>query len=86
VTCLTSLICGPPWSSGIDGSQHMVTIGRRIASDGTVSYRVRVRILGEPLRTRTLKRKTDAIAWANAIESDIGRGTSAPTSADRAAR
>ena len=61
----------------------MVTIGRRIASDGTVSYRVRVRILGEPLRTRTLKRKTDAIAWANAIESDIGRGTSAPTSADR---
>jgi integrase len=61
----------------------MATIGRRTASDGTVSYRVRVRILGEPLRTRTFKRKTDAIAWAAAIESDIGRGTYAPTTADR---
>jgi hypothetical protein len=59
------------WSSGINGSQH-ATIGRRTASDGTVSYRVRVRVLGEPLRTRTFKRKTDAIARAAAIESSAG--------------
>lgn len=72
-----------PRSNSVNGSQHMATIGRRIASDGTVSYRVRVRVLGEPVRTRTFKRKTDAIAWASAIETDIGRGAYAPTTADR---
>jgi len=61
----------------------MATIGRRIASDGTVSYRVRVRVAGEPLRTRTFKRKTDAVAWAASVEADIGRGIYSPTTAER---
>lgn len=61
----------------------MASIGRRVASDGTISYRVRVRLLGEPIRTRTFKRKTDAAAWAASVESDLGRGAFVPTTADR---
>jgi integrase len=61
----------------------MASITKRTAKDGTISYRVRVRVLGEPMRTRTFTRKTDAVAWANAIETDLGRGVYVPTTIDR---
>ena len=61
----------------------MASITKRTAKDGTVSYRVRVRVLGEPMRTRTFARKTDAVAWASAIETDLGRGVYVPTTIDR---
>jgi hypothetical protein len=60
----------------------MATIERRQTSDGT-RYRVRIRIKGEKPRTRTFKRKTDAKAWAQKAESDLGHGIYVPTTADR---
>lgn len=61
----------------------MATIEKRTASDGTHSYRVRVRVKGEQPRTRTFKRLTDAKAWAASAETDLGRGAYVPTTADR---
>jgi len=61
----------------------MATVERRKSSDGTLRYRVRVRISGEKPRTRTFKRKTDADLWSKKVESDLGHGTYVPTTADR---
>src|SRR4029453_19554005 len=46
-------------------------------------YRVKIRIKGEEPRTGTFKRLTDAKSWANAVETDLGRGSFVPTTADR---
>jgi integrase len=48
-----------------------------------VSYQAKVRVRGEKPRTRTFKRKTDAVAWAAKTETDLGHGTYVPTTADR---
>lgn len=61
----------------------MATIEVRESSDGTKRYRVKVRIHGEKPRTRTFRRKTDAEAWAKAVETDLGRGVYVPTTTDR---
>lgn len=61
----------------------MATIARRVLQDGTVSYQVKVRVLGERPRSRTFKRKTDAVAWASKTESDLGHGVYVPATADR---
>ena len=61
----------------------MATIETRHGKDGTKSYRVRIRLLGEKQRTRTFKRLTDAKAWASKAESDLAHGTYVPTTADR---
>jgi integrase len=60
----------------------MATIEKREGS-GEVRYRAKVRIKGELPRTRTFKRKTDAVRWAAKVESDLGHGTYVPTTADR---
>ncbi|SCX98227.1 site-specific integrase [Nitrosospira sp. Nsp13] len=49
----------------------MATIEKRVAEDGKVSYRVRVRIKGFPAQTSTFERKTDANKWAQDTESAI---------------
>jgi hypothetical protein len=46
-------------------------------------WRVKVRIKGEAPRTRTFERLTDAKGWAKSVETDLGRGTFVPTTADR---
>ncbi|WP_426690002.1 tyrosine-type recombinase/integrase [Rhodanobacter ginsengiterrae] len=61
----------------------MATIVRRVGHDGTTSYQARVRVRGERPRSRTFKRKTDAVAWATKAESDLGHGSYVPTTADR---
>ncbi len=61
----------------------MAAIERRRQSDGTISYRARVRLRGEQPRTRTFKRKGDAEAWAKAAETDLSRGLYVPVSQDR---
>ncbi|MBB1471833.1 site-specific integrase [Luteimonas sp. MC1782] len=61
----------------------MATIEKRTASDGTTSYRVKVRLRGERPRSRTFQRITDAKAWAAKVESDLGHGVYVPTTADR---
>ncbi len=52
----------------------MPTIQKRIAKDGTVSYRVQVRIKGRPSETSTFDRLTDAKNWGQQTEADIKRG------------
>jgi hypothetical protein len=61
----------------------MATLERRKSSNGTLRYRVRVRIRGERPRTRTFKRKTDALLWGSKVENDLGHGACVPTTADR---
>lgn len=61
----------------------MATIERRVWKDGAISYRVRVRLLGDKPRTRTFRRKSDAEAWAKAAETDMSRGVYVPTTSDR---
>ncbi len=49
----------------------MALIEARRAGDGAVSWRVRVRIKGQPEATETFKRKTDAQRWAQQTEAAI---------------
>lgn len=52
----------------------MPTIERRAIADGTVSYRVRVRLKGAAVASATFARKTDAKKWAHATEVAIREG------------
>jgi hypothetical protein len=52
----------------------MATIERRIADDGSISYRVKVRLKGYPAQSATFDRLTDAKKWASATESAIREG------------
>ena len=52
----------------------MATIERREASDGAVSWRVKVRLRGYPPTTASFRRKTDAKAWAQRTEADMRAG------------
>ena len=48
----------------------MASIARR----GNLQWRVRVRVKGYPVQTRTFETKTDAEAWAKITESEMVRG------------
>ena len=48
----------------------MASISRR----GNLQWRVRVRIKGYPVQTRTFETRTDAEAWAKITESEMVRG------------
>lgn len=61
----------------------MATIEKRIGKDGSISYRVKVRIKGHPPQTASFERKTDANRWAQQIEADIRRGRYVPTTQAR---
>jgi integrase len=52
----------------------MATYERREAADGSVTYRVKVRLKGFPVQSATFKRKTDAKRWAEATETAIREG------------
>jgi integrase len=52
----------------------MATIEKRTSNDGSVSYRVKIRVKGYPTETATFERKTDAGQWAQQTEADIRRG------------
>lgn len=52
----------------------MATIEARRADDGTLTYRVKVRLKGHPTEHATFRRKTDAQRWAQSIESAIREG------------
>ncbi len=49
----------------------MASIEKRKTDDGKTSYRVKVRIKGNPVQSATFERKTDASKWAAATESAI---------------
>jgi hypothetical protein len=61
----------------------MAQIATRIAADGSVRYRVRVRLKGAPEETPTFARKTDARAWAQKIEVAIRERRHFPQRATR---
>ena len=52
----------------------MAAIQKRTSRDGSVTYRVRVRLKGFPLQTASFERLTDARKWAQDIEADIRNG------------
>jgi integrase len=52
----------------------MATIEERISSDGSKSFRVRVRLKGRPAISATFNRKTDAKDWARSTEVSIKEG------------
>jgi len=56
----------------------MAVFEKRTASDGTISYRARVRVKGHPAQSKTFDRLTDARAWARRIELEIQEGRACP--------
>ena len=52
----------------------MASLQPRTQKDGTIVYRVQVRLTGHPPVTATFKRKTDARRWAQKVETDIREG------------
>lgn len=52
----------------------MAVIETRRGSDGSTTYRAKVRLKGLPPQTATFKRKTDAQRWVQKVESDLREG------------
>lgn len=52
----------------------MANIQKRNNADGTIGYRVRVRIAGMPLKTATFPTRTQAKIWAHKMENEIREG------------
>jgi integrase len=59
----------------------MPTIEERTAQDGTISYRVKVRLRGQPPQYATFARLTDARRWAAKTETEIRDGRYFPANA-----
>lgn len=59
----------------------MATIETRQTPEGTISYRVKIRIHGFPSQSATFERKTDAKQWAQQTENAIREGRYFKTSA-----
>lgn len=52
----------------------MASIEKRTSRDGKTTYRVKVRLKGQPTQTASFERKTDANKWAQDTESAIRDG------------
>jgi integrase len=52
----------------------MATTEKRTALDGSISYRVKIRLKGYPVQTATFERLTDAKKWIASTESAIREG------------
>lgn len=52
----------------------MASIEKRVSGDGSVSYRVKIRLKGQAPESASFTRLTDARAWAQKIESDMKAG------------
>ncbi len=61
----------------------MAAIQQRIGKNGRITYRVRLRVRGYPIRTATFLRKTDARRWADETELEMRRGQFLESTADR---
>ena len=59
----------------------MPTIEKRVAQDGTISFRAKVRLKGQPPQFATFERLTDARRWAAKIETEIRDGRYFPANA-----
>jgi hypothetical protein len=63
----------------------MAVIGKRKTSDGTVTFRVRLRLQGHPIQTASFDRLTDAKRWATQTEAVIREGRHFPTTTAKTA-
>jgi integrase len=61
----------------------MARIEERVGRSGRVSWRVRVRLKGQDDQTATFSRKTDAVRWAQHVESDLRAGRHFPSNEAR---
>ncbi len=52
----------------------MASIEKRVSAQGETSYRVKVRLRGQPVQSATFKRLTDAKRWAAETEAAIREG------------
>jgi len=52
----------------------MAAIEKRIARDGSVTYRVRVRLKGFPPQSATFERRTDAKKWSEQTQAAMRKG------------
>lgn len=49
----------------------MAVFEKRVANDGALKYRAKVRIKGSPTQSKTFRRLSDAKRWAQKIETEI---------------
>ena len=56
----------------------MATIQQRRSRNGSVTWRVQVRLKGCPNQTATFTRKTDARRWAEGVQTEIRAGRFLP--------
>lgn len=61
----------------------MATIEKRTHQNGSISYRVKIRLKGRPVQTATFQRITDAKKWATVTEAAIKEGRYFKTSESR---
>ncbi len=54
--------------------RHVASIQKRVDADGTLKYRVQIRLKGYPPETATFGRRTDARLWAQQVESEMRAG------------
>jgi hypothetical protein len=59
----------------------MPTIEKRVAQDGAISFRAKVRLKGQPPQFATFERLTDARRWAAKVETEIRDGRYFPANA-----
>ena len=52
----------------------MANIEKRVAQDGKISFRVKVRLKGFPTQTASFQRLTDARKWAQQTEVSLREG------------
>lgn len=52
----------------------MASIEKRVANDGTITFRVKVRLKGAPVQTATFSRLTDAKIWSEQTAAAIREG------------
>jgi integrase len=62
-------------------AEIMASIEKRISRDGKTSYRVKVRLKGQPTESASFERLTDAKKWAQDTESAIRHGRHFKTTA-----
>ncbi len=58
----------------------MAYLQKRVSKDGTIRWRVQVRLKGHPIQSTTFDKKSDAKKWADKIETEIREGRHFPTS------
>jgi integrase len=57
----------------------MATINQHRAKDGSITYRVRIRIKGQPIQTASFSTREDAVTWSKIREGEVLSGKHFPS-------